>query len=288
MVGWLIDPFSGGIMQRALVEMLLLGAVCGPLGVWVLLYRQSYAAESLSHGMLPGLVLAALVGAPLVLGAGGGVLLAAGGIALVARDRRLGSEIGVAVVVSALFGLGAILALSPRTPPRLEELLFGDPLAVTGTDLLAGGALAAAVLAALAVAHRALAAAGFDRAGAPALGVRPARAELALLVLLGVTTVAAVQGLGNLLLVALILAPAAAALNLARRLPAALAVAAGLAALAGTAGLLVSYHLRIATGASIALCALATFALALLPVPAPRPGGRPAAAARSTPPRAAP
>ena len=283
MLGWLIDPFAGGIMQRALAEVLLLGAVCGPLGVWVLLYRQSYAAESLSHGMLPGLVLAALVGAPLVLGATGGVLVAAAGIALVARDRRMGSEIGVAVVVSALFGLGAILALSPTTPPRLEELLFGDPLSVTPSDLVVGGALAVAILSALAVAHRALAAAGFDATSARSLGVSPPRVELALLVLLAITTVAAVQGLGNLLLVALILAPAAAALNLAQRLPAALALAAALAALAGVAGLLVSYRLQIATGAAIALCAIATFALALVPAPGRRPGRRRAAAARSTP-----
>jgi ABC-type Mn2+/Zn2+ transport system permease subunit len=280
MVDWLTGPFADGFMQRALVEMLLLALVCGPLGVWVLLYRHSYAAESLSHGMLPGLVLAALVGAPLVLGAASGVLVAAGGIALVARDRRMGSEVGVAVVISALFGLGAILALSPRVPPRLEELLFGDPLAVTGTDLIVGGLLAAAVLAALAAGHRPFAAASFDRDAAPALGVRPARAELALLVLLAVTTAAAVQGLGNLLLIALILGPAAAALNLARRLPAALALAAGLAALAGVAGLELSYHLEIATGAAIALCAIATCALALAP--------RRAAAARPTPPPAAP
>jgi ABC-type Mn2+/Zn2+ transport system permease subunit len=196
--------------------------------------------------------------------------VAAGGIALVARDRRLGGEIGVAVVVSALFGLGAILALSPVVPPRLNELLFGDPLAVTATDLAVGGALVAGMLAALAVAHRALAATAFDRDAAAALGVRPGRAELALLALLGLTTVAAVQGLGNLLLVALILAPAAAALNLARRLPAALALAAALAALAGVAGLLVSYHLQIATGASIALCAIVTFGLALVRRPARR------------------
>jgi ABC-type Mn2+/Zn2+ transport system permease subunit len=268
MVHWLIAPFGDAFMRRALLEVLLLAAVCGPLGVWVLLYRQSYAAESLSHGMLPGLVLAALVGAPLVLGATGGVLVAAGGVALVARDRRLGSEVGVAVVVSALFGLGAILALSPRVPPRLEELLFGDPLAVTGTDLLVGGGLATAVLLALAAGHRPLAAASFDRDTAPALGVKPARAELALLVLLAVTTVAAVRGLGNLLLVALILAPASAALSHARRLPAALALAAALAALAGIAGLLVSYRLQIATGASIALCAIATSALAPARLPA--------------------
>ena len=101
---------------------------CGPLGVWILLYRQSYAAESISHGMLPGLVLAALAGAPLVLGAGGGVLLAAAAIALAGRDERLGGDTGVAVAVSALFGLGALLALSPEAPPRLQELLFGDLL----------------------------------------------------------------------------------------------------------------------------------------------------------------
>ena len=83
-----------------------------------------------------------------------------------------------------------------------------------------------------------------------------------MLVLLAVTTVAAAQGLGNLLLIALVLAPAAAGLNLAKRLPAVLALSALLAALAGAAGLLVSYHLRIAAGASVALCALALFALA--------------------------
>ena len=112
--------------------MLLLGLACGPLGVWVLLYRQSYAAESISHGMLPGLVAAALLGLPLLLGAAAGVAVAAGGIALAARDERLGAEVGVAVTVSALFGLGSLLALAPEVPPRLLELLFGDLLGVTG------------------------------------------------------------------------------------------------------------------------------------------------------------
>jgi ABC-type Mn2+/Zn2+ transport system permease subunit len=79
-----------------------------------------------------------------------------------------------------------------------------------------------------------------------------------------VTTVAAVQGLGSLLLIALVLAPAAAALALARRLAGAIALSAGLAALAGAAGLLVSYHLEIAAGASVALCAVALAGVALL------------------------
>ena len=116
------------ITRRALVEVLILALALGPLGVWVLLHRQAYAAESLSHGLLPGLVLAALAGLPLVLGAAGGALVAAGAIALAGRDERIGADIGVAVAVSALFGLGAMLALAPDAPPRLEELLFGDLL----------------------------------------------------------------------------------------------------------------------------------------------------------------
>ncbi len=255
---------SSGIMQRAFLEAIVLGLACGPLGVWILLLRRSYAAESLSHAMLPGLVIAALAGVPLLLGAAAGVLVAAGGIALVARDARAGGDIGVAVVVSGLFGLGGILALSPETPPRLGELLFGDLLGLTNGDLVAAAALAAGVLIALAVGYRALAATAFARGSAQALGLRPARADLALLAVLAVTTVAAVQGLGNLLLVALILAPAAAALNLATRLPATLALAAALAVLAGIAGLVVSYHFELAAGASVALCAVALSSLALL------------------------
>ncbi len=112
--------------------------------------------------------------------------------------------------------------------------------------------------------HRRLALSAFDRAAAPSLGARPARWELILLVLLGVCTVAAVRGLGNLLVVALILAPAAAALNVVRRLPAALALAAALAGLAGFLGLFASYHLDVAAGASVALAAVAVFLVSLL------------------------
>jgi ABC-type Mn2+/Zn2+ transport system permease subunit len=269
MLGWLTDPLASPIVQRALVELLILSLACGPLGVWILLYRDAYAAESISHGMLPGLVVAALAGAPLLLGAVAGVLVAAAGIALVARDQRLGADVGVAVCVSALLGLGGMLALAPDSPPRLQELLFGDLLGVSGGDLAVAGVLAGGVALALLAGHRSLALVGFDRGSAPSLGAPPLRWELALLVVLAVTTVAAVQGLGNLLLVALVLAPAAAALSIARRLSVVLALSVALAALSGTAGLLLSFHLEIAAGASVALCAVAVALLALL-VPAGR------------------
>jgi manganese transport system permease protein len=244
------------LLRRALIETALLGLACGPLGVWVLLHRQAFAAESLSHGMLPGLVLAALAGAPLLLGAAGGVLVAALAIALASADERLGPDVGVAIAVGALVGAGALLALAPDSPPRLEDLLFGDPLGATTATLIASAALAIAALTALGALHRQLTLAAFDRPSAAALGTRPRTADLALLATLAAVTVAAAPVLGNLLLVAIIIGPAAAALLATRRLPGALALAAVYAVLAAAAGLLLSYALDVATGACIAICAI--------------------------------
>ena len=147
-----------GIELRAMLEVVLAGGFCGALGFWVVSERLAYAAESLSHGLLPGLVLAALAGAPLLLGAAGGAVVAAALIALAARDERIGPDTGTAVAVTGLVGLGALLALAPDAPQRLEELLFGDPLGVTDGDLAAAALLLVAGGAALAALHRPLAA----------------------------------------------------------------------------------------------------------------------------------
>ena len=170
-----------GIELRATLEVVLAGGFCGALGFWVLSERLAYAGESLSHGMLPGLVLAALAGAPLLLGAAGGALVAAGLIALAARDARVGPDTGTAVAVTGLVGLGSLLALAPEAPQRLEELLFGDPLGVSDGDLAAAAILLVAGGAALAALRRPLAATAFDPAGASALGLRPGLVRLALL-----------------------------------------------------------------------------------------------------------
>ena len=277
MLDALTEPFRQGLAQRALVEIVVLGAACGPLGVWVLLYRQSYAAESIAHAMLPGLVIAALVGLPLALGAAGGVLLAAVGVALASRDERLGADIGVAVTITSLFGAGALLALVPQAPARLTELLFGDLLGVTALDLAIAGTLVIVVLATLLACHRALSLVAFDPTAAPGLGAHTGRVELGVLALLSVTVVAAVQALGNLLLVALLIAPAAAARRVTAQLVPALVLAGMLAALAGVGGLYVSHYLGVAAGASVALVALLELALASslgARAGAPAPGAR--------------
>ena len=269
-----MEILHSGLLQRALLEVVILGATCGALGVWLLHVRNAYAAESLAHAMLPGLVVASLVGAPLLLGAAGGVLVAAALIALAARDTRVGAEVAVGVTVTTAFGLGAVLALARDVPARLGELLFGDLLGTSTPDLVAAGALGGLVALALAAGHRSLAAAVFDPVAAPSLGVRPARMQLALLALLAVAVVAAVQGLGNLLVLALIVAPAAAGIRLGASLRAQITVAAALGALAGLLGLIASAELDIAAGAAVALAAIALFVAAALLRPASR-GGQP-------------
>jgi ABC-type Mn2+/Zn2+ transport system permease subunit len=268
-----IEPFQSDIGLRMLAELVLLGVVFGPLGVWVLLMRHAYAAESLAHAMLPGLVLAAVAGVPLLLGAAGGLLVGAVLIALAARDRRVGGDLAVAVTITALTGAGALMALAPDTPANLQERLFGDLLGVRAADLLAAGALAVAGLAALTVGHRPLSLAAFDPAAARTLGSRPSRADLALLVLLAAAVVASVRGLGNLLLVAFLLAPAATALRLVHRLVPALVTSALLAVATGIAGLYLTYYAKLAAGASVALVAVAVFFLSLVA----RASGPPAA-----------
>src|SRR4051794_27065927 len=122
---WLADPWSQAIVQRAFLEVALLGLAGGLLGCWIVLYGLSYGAESLSHGLFPGLVAAALLGAPLVLGAAAGLVVGAIAVAVSGRLAAIGRDTAVAVVVTSAFGLGVLLALSPSSPPGIQGLLFG-------------------------------------------------------------------------------------------------------------------------------------------------------------------
>lgn len=256
------DPWREAIIRRAFAEIVLLGIAGGTLGCWVVFSRLSYAAESLAHALLPGLVLAALAGFPLLLGAAAGVAVAAAAVAAAARVPAVGRDTAVAVVVTALFGAGALMALSPAVPPGLENLLFGDVLGVSSVELRLSAALAAGMVLTLRALHGRLLLAGFDRLNARALGGRPALLDAALLALLALTLLIAVQGLGNLLVVAVIVAPAAAARRLSRRMGPMMALSAGIAALAGIGGLYLSYYAGTAAGASVAGMLVAAYVLA--------------------------
>ncbi|MFL5900805.1 MAG: metal ABC transporter permease [Solirubrobacterales bacterium] len=259
----MLDPLQEPFMQRALAEVVLLGVAGGALGCWVVFYGLSYAAESLSHSIFPGLVLAAIAGIPLLLGAVPAIVVAALAIALVARIPGIDREAAVAVVVTTMFGLGVLLALSPQSPPGIESLLFGDVFGVTDADLVTAVALVALVAVALRLLHGRLLVAGFDRGTARSLGVSPTLADAALLVLLAAGIVVAVQGLGNLLVVAVFVGPAAAARRLSDRMLPMMILAAALAVIAGVGGLYLSYYAGTAGGASVALAIVAVYLVAL-------------------------
>ena len=248
----LADPWSQAIFQRAAAEVALLGVVGGLLGCWIVFYQLSYGAESLAHALFPGLVIAALAGLPLLLGGAIGLGVAALGIAAVGRIPEIGRDTAVAIAVTTLFGLGALLALSPDTPPGIQSLLFGDVLGVTTTDLMIAAGLAVVVASALLALHGRLLTVGFDRAGARALGASAVVADIALLVLLGATILVAVQGLGNLLVVALLIGPSATARLVCRRMAPMMVCAAAVAVAGGIGGLYLSYHAGLAAGASVA------------------------------------
>lgn len=254
------DPWAEPITRRALVMCLVLAVSGGLLGCWLVLYELSYSTESLAHALLPGLVAAALLGAPLLLGAAAGIAAAAAAAALAARTPLLDRDAAAAVVVTPLLGLGIVLALSPETPAGLGSLLFGDVLGATDGEIAAAGALALFLGAGLATLHGRLAAIGFDRDGAAALGLRAARVDLALLALLAAALLVSVQALGNLLVVALLIAPAATARLVTRRLPAMMALSAGIAMAGCAGGLYLSYYAATAAGASIAAVLVAIFA----------------------------
>jgi ABC-type Mn2+/Zn2+ transport system permease subunit len=269
----MFEPFQEEFMRRAILEMTLLGIAGGALGCWIVLYELSYAAESLAHSIFPGLVIAAIAGLPLLLGAAPAIVLAALAIAVVARLPGVSRDVGVAVVVTTMFGLGVLLALSPDSPPGIETLLFGDILGPTDADIASAAALAALVAVALWFLHGRLLATGFDRGSAAALGLSPAFVDAALLILMSAAIVVAVQGLGNLLVVAVFVGPAAAARRLSDRIGPMIAIAVAVAVLAGLAGLYLSYYAGTAAGASVAL-AIVGFYLASLPLGHLR-GGRP-------------
>jgi ABC-type Mn2+/Zn2+ transport system permease subunit len=258
----LTDPWADPVGRRALLEVALLGVTGGALGCWIVFYNLSYSAESLAHALLPGLVLAALTGIPLLLGGAAGLLVAAIAIAAAGQVPAIGRDTAVAVAVTTLFGAGVLMGLAPSSPPGLQSLLFGDVLGVSNADLGLAAGLAVLVVAALALLHSRLLAVGFDRLSAPGVGVRPLVVDLALLTLVALALLVAVQGLGNLLVVAVFVAPACAARLVARRMGPMMAVSAAVAVVAGIAGLYLSYYAGTAAGASIAAMLVASYLVA--------------------------
>ena len=255
---WLTDPFSVDFMVRALVGGALAAMLCAVVGTWVVVRGMALLGEALSHGMLPGVAVATLTGAPPVIGAAvsAGVMVA--GVGALRRRARLSYDTSIGLLFVGMLALGVIVVSASRSfATDVTAILFGDVLAVTVADL---GGLAVAVAVALAVAvlfHRPFTALAFDARKAATLGLRPRLAEVVLIALVTLAVVASYRAVGTLLVVGLLLAPAAAARAWTRHVATTMLLGAAIGTAAVLVGLLVSWHAGTAAGASIAVVAVA-------------------------------
>jgi manganese/iron transport system permease protein len=265
----LFQPFTLPYMQRALVEVLVLGALAGALGVLVVLRRLAFVGDALTHTVFPGIVIAHLLGRSLLAGALAFGVLTALLLTGLGSHRRVGDDAALAILLTAFFSLGVVLISRTRGfTADLTAFLFGRVLAVNGTDLAQTLAVAAAAALVLALLHKELVLRAFDPDAAAALGYRTRVLDLVLNLLVALVVVAAVQAVGTVLVIALIVVPAAAARLLTERVAAMTALACLLGAAGGWLGLAASFEvsvdhdLRLAAGATIVVVLVGLFLLA--------------------------
>ena len=251
---WLLDPWSSGLMRRALVEAIIAGALCGALGCFVLVRGLAFLGESVSHTIVLGVALAFVGGLPVGLGAIAVAALTVVLVQAIGGDPRLSRDTAMGILLPSLFGAGvALIALSEGYRTRLEDVLFGSILGVTGADLVLAAAVAVVAVLVLLVAGKELALVAFDRPMARAMGYPVAALDLLLLGLVALAAVVALRAVGNVLLTALLLGPPVSARMLCRRFWPMVLVSAALGTGAGIAGLYGSWHLDVGGGPAIAL-----------------------------------
>lgn len=264
---WLTEPFHYSVQQRALLEVALSGALCGALGAHVVLRRLGFMTDAISHAVLPGIVIGYLrAGLSGVLyGALAGGILAASAIGLLTRNRRVREDTAIGVILSGGFALGIVLISTLRSySTALEEFLFGNILLVSVEDVQLTLVLGVVVLVVLFVFHRRFVLRAFDPDTAEALGLNGTLIDLVLLMALAVTVVVALRSIGNILVVALLITPAATARLLTDRVLPMMLIAASIGAVSGVVGIIVAYHLNVATGALIVCVATAVFLVVLM------------------------
>jgi len=263
-VAFLAEPLAYGFIQRGLVAALLVGVVCAVVGTFVVLKGLAFIGDAVSHAAFPGVVVAILVGWPIYLGGAIAAVGTALAIGFVSRRSRLRLDTAIGVLFAGAFALGVLLFSQIKS--YLGDplgFLLGNVLAITQEDLLQIAILGIVVLTVVVLLRNELLYATFDPLGAAASGLPVAFLDYLLLGLIGVTIVVSIQAVGIILVVAMLVTPAATAQLLVVRFEQLLLVAVGIAAIAGLAGLYASYYINVPSGPSIVLLETGAFLAAL-------------------------
>lgn len=265
-VTWWVEPFADNpFMRDALWAGLLSVAATSMVGTWVVLRGMSFLGDALAHGVLPGIALAFVLGVDTTIGALAAALLMVAGIGLIRRHSPLSDDTSIGVLFVGFLALAVVVVSTEGGgyAGDLNRFLFGSIVGVDDQDLVRQGVAAAISVVGVIAFHRAFLVMTFDETRARLLGLRPGLAHAVLLGLLAVSIVASFETVGNLLVIAFLIAPPAAASLLARSIPLIMATAVLIGGLSVAVGLLVSFHADTATGATMALCAVAAFLLVL-------------------------
>jgi manganese/iron transport system permease protein len=267
-IAFLTDPMAYGFMQRGLVAALLVGVVCAVMGTFVVLKGLAFIGDAVSHAAFPGLVIAYIIGAPLYIGGAVAAVATALAIGLVTRRSRLRFDTSVGVLFAGTFAFGVMLFSTIKGyVTDLLGYLLGNVLGIGVGDLIQVAILGAIVLAIVLAIRKELLFATFDPLGAAASGLPVAGLEYLLLALLGVTIVVSIQAVGIIMVVAMLVTPAATAQLLVIRFGRMMAVGVALAAVSAVLGLYLSFYLNLASGASIVLVETVLFVIALVAGP---------------------
>ncbi|MGI5521537.1 metal ABC transporter permease [Micromonospora sp. CA-259024] len=250
----MIEPFTVPFMGRALAELAVLALICGPVSVFVFARRLSFVSDALTHTVFPGVVIGFLAGGieGIVVGALVAGVVTAVVLTLLSRGGALSDDASTAVVLTAMFSIGVVL-VSRRSSytSDLTSFLFGRILTVTPRQLAETAVLAVVILGLLLISARALIYRTFDPVGAAAAGFRIAWLDLLLNIIVALVVVAAVRAVGTILVVALLIVPAAAARLLTSRLSLMAVIGTGLILIAGYGGLLASWTASVDYGISL-------------------------------------
>ncbi len=258
----MVEAFEAPFMQRALLESLLLAGLAGVLGSWIVLRRLAFYTHGVGTAAFPGLVIAGPAGLAPQVAALGAALLYAGGVEGLRRSRRVASDAAAGLVLVGALALGVVLASDVfESGAGVDRLLFGSLIGLTDRDLWVTAAVLAVVGAVELGLRRSWLAQGFDPATARALGLRPALADVALLVAVAAAAVVALDAVGALLVTAVLVIPAATVRLVAPSVRSLQAGTAALAAVEGVAGLWLAYELNVGPGPATAVLGGAVFAV---------------------------
>ena len=262
---WLTEPLRDVGAVRALVAVVVMGATCGAIGAYVIVRRLAFIGDAVSHGVLPGVVIASLIGTSILIGAAAAGLVTAIGIAVVSRSGRIREDAAIGVLFTGAFALGVVLiGTGADADEQLESLLVGELHDVTAANVVLGVITSVSGLAILALLHKELLLTSFDRTLAAAQGYPVFALDALLLVLLAMTIVISIQAVGIILVVAMLVTPSATARLLVDRFVPMLILGSVIGAVVGVIGFYLAFHLEAASGGTIVLVATALFGLAFV------------------------